>query len=128
MCDNNRTNIGNKYDDDSSYSSQTVGYSGQPQQRDHQHTPLSNQDLQQASNDYDASHSSEAAGDRNDGPPSQTTQGQQYSSSSVTPADDRTNGSGPGSMDMPGGNKRLHVSNIPFRFRENDLHGVFAVS
>lgn len=113
MCDNNRTNVNsNKYDDDPSYSSQNVGYSGRPQQRDQ----LSNQNSSQ----YD--NSSELAGDS---PPSQSTQPQQYSSSS---GNNRTNGSGPGSMDMPGGSKRLHVSNIPFRFRENDLHGVFAVS
>ena len=115
MCDNNRTN--NKYDDDPSYSSQNVGYSGRPQQRD-QHAPLGNQNSSQ----FDVPNSSELSGDS---PPSQATQPQQYSSSS---GDNRTNGSGPGSMDMPSGSKRLHVSNIPFRFRENDLHAVFAVS
>ena len=121
MCDNdsNRTDINNsKYDDDPSYSSQNVGYSGQLQQRD-SHT----QNLQQSSNQYDV-NSSELAGDS---PPSQTTQPpqQQQYSSSGPPVDNRTNGGG---SDMSGGSKRLHVSNIPFRFRENDLHAVFAVS
>ena len=122
MCDNsNRTNINNTYDDNPSYSSQNVGYSGRPQD----HTPLSNQNLQQTSNDYDSTNSSElVATDRND-PPSQMTQPQQYSSTTGTASDNRTNGSAP---DLPAGSKRLHVSNIPFRFRENDLHGVFAVS
>lgn len=118
MCDSNRTSLNNnKYDDDD-YSSQNVGYSGLPQQRD-QHVPLSNQNLQQKSDQFDV-NSSEPTADRN--PPSQSSQ---YSSNS---SDNRTNGSGPGSLDLPAGSKRLHVSNIPFRFRENDLHNVFAVS
>ena len=91
-------------------------------QQGDQHIPLNNQN---SSSQYDVRNSSEPT----NGPPSQTTQPsqQQYSSSSA-PADNRTNGSGPGSLDLPSGSKRLHVSNIPFRFRENDLHGVFAVS
>ena len=121
MCDNRTNN--NQYDDDPSYSSQNVGYSGRPlpQQRE-QLIPLNNQN---SSSQYDARNSSEPS----NGPPSQTTQSpqQQYSSSNA-PADNRTNGSGSGSLDLPGGSKRLHVSNIPFRFRENDLHGIFAVS
>ena len=31
-------------------------------------------------------------------------------------------------MKSPGGPKRLHVSNIPFRFREQDLRNLLAVS
>lgn len=109
-----------RYSEDSSYSSQNVGYSGRPlpQQRD-QHAPLSNQNFQQMSNQFDAANSSESVADRNNGPPS---------SNSTPSADSRTNGSGSGSLDLPSGSKRLHVSNIPFRFRENDLHAVFAVS
>ena len=120
MCDNRTNN--NQYDEDPSYSSQNVGYSGRPllQQSD-QHAPLSNQN---SSSQYDVRNSTEPT----NGPPSQTTQSSQQYSSSSAPADNRTNGSGPGSLDLPSGNKRLHVSNIPFRFRENDLHGVFAVS
>ena len=118
MCDNsNRTN-NSQYDEDPSYSSQNVGYSGRPP-RD-QHAPLN----QNSSSQYDVRNSLEPTGDRNNGPPSQTTQSsQQQYPSSAPPSDNRSNGS-----DMTGGSKRLHVSNIPFRFRENDLHGVFAVS
>ena len=114
MCDNSSRTNNSQYDDPS-YSSQNVGYSGRPQ-----HAPI---DSQNSSNQYDVRNSLEPTGDRNNGPPSQTTQSSQQFSSSGGPSDNRSNGS-----DMAGGSKRLHVSNIPFRFRENDLHGVFAVS
>jgi len=116
-----------RYSEDSSYSSQNVGYSGRPLPQQRDHTSLSNQNFQQSSNQFDVANSLEPVSDRNNEP--QTSQPtQQYSSSNAPSTDSRTNGSGSGSLDIPSGSKRLHVSNIPFRFRENDLHSVFAVS
>lgn len=40
----------------------------------------------------------------------------------------QANGSGSSGTDSLSGNKRLHVSNIPFRFREPDLRDLFSVS
>lgn len=102
--DNGRTNSG--YNEDS-FSSQNVGYSGRPVG---QREPQQQQDFQ-SSSQFDSADPSNRS---NNVPP---------------PAGNmhQANGSGPAS-DTDGGNKRLHVSNIPFRFREPDLRDIFSVS
>jgi len=49
-------------------------------------------------------------------------------SNNAPPVVGQANGSGSSGADNLSGNKRLHVSNIPFRFREPDLRDLFSVS
>ncbi|XP_065899742.1 sex determination protein fox-1-like isoform X2 [Dysidea avara] len=100
--DNGRTD--NRYSEES-YSSQNVGYSGRPRE------PPQQQNFQ-SSSQFDSS-SVDPSNRSINAPPA---------ASNVHQA----NGSGSSGTDGLSGNKRLHVSNIPFRFREPDLRDLFS--